>query len=124
MGELMFGFLMVVRCGYDFHRVIDDGFAHLLQVVRGPGTAVGFALHRCIFGQHLGEVEQVGHVGQGFVDRDATVDAERGLIVVDGEGGEAGGFLIVEVRRFVHGEVLVYWLERPRLLNRVSRPGR
>jgi len=55
-----------------FHYV-DDGLAHVLQITRGPGIAIRIANHRRVFGQELGDMEQVGGVGQGF----AGVDVEE-----------------------------------------------
>ncbi len=60
----------------NFHHIIDDGFAHILQITRGPSIPVRTANHRRILGQELGNVEQVGGVGKGFADGDAAVDSE------------------------------------------------
>jgi len=73
--------------GQHLHRVIDHGFAHVHQVMRGPGISVGRTVERGFFGQELGDVEQVGSVAQGFVQRDTAVDAEEGLVGMVGEGG-------------------------------------
>ncbi|MNO85098.1 hypothetical protein D3C76_764600 [compost metagenome] len=45
-----------------------------------------------IYGQGLGEEQQVGGLGQGDCDGDVAADMEQGLIREIQEGCEAGGF--------------------------------
>ena len=47
---------------------------------------VGIANHRGIGCEKLGDVEQIGGVGEGCNDRDAGVDAEERFVGVVGEG--------------------------------------
>ena len=48
--------------------------------MRGPGVAVGVLGVRRIDGQGLGEVKQVGGLGQGVGDGDVAADVEQGLV--------------------------------------------
>lgn len=41
-----------------------------------PGLTARLPRHRCIFGEQLGNVAQVGNMVQGFMQGNAAVDAE------------------------------------------------
>ncbi|MNI07605.1 hypothetical protein D3C73_606150 [compost metagenome] len=60
--------------------------------MRRPGVAVGVLGESGVRGQGLGEVQQVGGLGQGDCDGDVAADMEQGLIREIQEGCEAGGF--------------------------------
>lgn len=65
--------------------------------MRSPGIAIGVFSHGRVFGEQLGDVEQVGNVSQGSGNGNATVNAEQGLISVEGERREAKGGKAFEV---------------------------
>jgi len=60
--------------------------------MRGPGVAVGVLGVGGIDSQGLGEVEQVGGLGQGVGDRNVATDVEQWLVREKQEGREANGF--------------------------------